>query len=94
MCLCVYACMCLYNWVAIICIFCMFSTPNKTCGKTVLMMEEQQGLCHLSFYCKVLFSKLLHYTTPPFQWISGLFKGVKIKKDVMFLRRVGTRLEY
>ena len=72
----------------------MFRTPNNTCGKTVLMMEEQQGLCHLSFYCKVLFSKLLHYTTPPFQWISGLFKGVKIKKDVMFLRRVGTRLEY
>ena len=72
----------------------MFSTPNKTCGKTVLMMEEQQGLCHLSFYCKVLFSRLLHHATPPFQWISGHFKGVKIKKDVIFLQRVGTRLEY
>ena len=72
----------------------MFSAPNKTCGKTVLMMKEQQVFCHLSFYCKVLFSKLLHHATPPFQWISGLFKGVKIKKDVMFLRRVGTRLEY
>ena len=92
--LCVYGCMCLYNCVEIICIFYMFSTPNNTCGKTVPMMEEQQGLCHLSLYCKVLFSKLLHHATPPFQWISGLFKGVKIKKDVMFLRRVGTRLEY
>ena len=85
--------MCLYNCVAIICTFYMFSTPNKTCGKTVPMMEEQQGLCHLSLYCKILFSKL-HHATPPFQWISGHFKGVKIKKDVMFLRRVGTRLEY
>ena len=45
----------------------MFSTLNNTCGKTVLMVEEEQGLCHLSLYCKVVFSKILHYATPPFQ---------------------------
>ena len=77
----------------------MFSTLNNICGKTVLMMEEQQGLCHLSLYCKVVFSKLLYHATPLFQkerkkCIWGLFKGEKIKKDVMFLRRVGTRLKY
>ena len=68
-CLCMYACMCLYNFVAIICIFFfyMFITLNNTCGKTVLMMEEEQGLCHLSLYCKVVFSKILHHATLPFQ---------------------------
>ena len=76
----------------------MFSTLNNTCGTTVLMVEEEQGLCRLSLYCKATFSKILHHATPPFQkdrkkWIWGLFKGVKIEKDVMFLKRVGTRLE-
>ena len=45
----------------------MFSTLNNTCGKTVLMMEEQQGLCHLSLYSKVVFSKVLDHATPPLQ---------------------------
>ena len=77
----------------------MFSTLNNTCCKAVLMIEEQQGLCHLGLYCKVVFSKILPHANPPFQkerkkGIWGLFKSVKIKKDVMFLRRVGTRLEY
>ena len=31
------------------------------------MMEEQQGLCHLSLYCKAVFSKILHHAIPPFQ---------------------------
>ena len=56
--------------------FYMFSTLNNTCGKTVLMMEEQQGLCHSSLYCKAVFSKILHHATsapPP----SPISKGNK-----------------
>ena len=45
----------------------MFSTPNNICSKTVPMMEEQQGLCHLSLYCKAVFSNILHHVTPHFQ---------------------------
>ena len=45
----------------------MFSTLNNKCGKAVLMMEEQQSLCHLSLYCRVVFSKILPHATPPFQ---------------------------
>ena len=62
------------------------------------MIEKQQGLCYLSLLCKVVFSNILHHATPPFQKEKkvnmGRFKDVKIKKDVMFLRRVGTRLDY
>ena len=67
-CLCMFVCMCLYNFVVIICIFYMLSTLTKyTCGETVLTMEKQQGLCHLSLYCKAAFSKILRHATPPFQ---------------------------
>ena len=47
----------------------MFSTLNNTCGKTVIMMEEQQGLRHLSLYSEVVFSKVLGHATPPLQII-------------------------
>ena len=45
----------------------MSSTLNTTCGKTVLTMEEQKSLRHLSLYCKVVFYKMLYHATPSFQ---------------------------
>ena len=56
-------------------------------------MEEQQGLCHLSLYSKAVFSKILHHATLPFQKERKSEYG-DFLTDVMFLRRVGTRLEY
>ena len=60
MCVCACACVSIIL-LQLFAFFYMFSALSNICDKTVPTMEEQQGLCHLSLYCKRVFSNILHH---------------------------------